>query len=429
MKILIVGNGGREHALAWACAQSPHQPELFFAPGNPGMAELGQRLEIDPLDIEGLLLFAQRESIDLTVVGPETPLEKGLVDRFESVGLKVFGPSQQAAQMEASKSFAKALMQRAKVPTAAFKKCDSEPSALAFLQECVPPYVIKQDGLAGGKGVHICPTLKEAERVLREIFEASLGPVVIEEFLEGQEISVFAVCDGERAIPMIAAQDHKRLEDGDHGPNTGGMGAFAPVPWVTAELMEAIQETVLNPVIKQLKQDGMPYKGLLYAGLMVSKAGKPFVIEFNCRFGDPETQVVLPLLKTDLVNLMMASASGDLSAYEPSGLLFEPDLFAVTVVLCAKGYPGKPESGHLMTLPELLTDQQMLFHAGTGLKPQLGQESLLVTKGGRVMNAVGLGATLEEAIQQAYAVADAVQFEGKFYRKDIAQKGLKAYLK
>jgi phosphoribosylamine--glycine ligase len=429
MKILIVGNGGREHALAWACAQSPHQPELFFAPGNPGMAELGQRLEIDPLDIEGLLLFAQRESIDLTVVGPETPLEKGLVDRFESVGLKVFGPSQQAAQMEASKSFAKALMQRAKVPTAAFKKCDSERSALVFLQECFPPYVIKQDGLAGGKGVHICPTLKEAERVLREIFEASLGPVVIEEFLEGQEISVFAVCDGERAIPMIAAQDHKRLEDGDHGPNTGGMGAFAPVPWVTAELMEAIQETVLNPVIKQLKQDGMTYKGLLYAGLMVSKAGKPFVIEFNCRFGDPETQVVLPLLKTDLVNVMMATASGDLSAYEPSGLLFEPDRFAVTVAICAKGYPGKPESGHLMTLPELQTDQQMLFHAGTGLKPQLGQESLLVTKGGRVMNAVGLGATLEEAIQQAYAVADAVQFEGKFYRKDIAQKGLKAYLK
>lgn len=429
MKILIVGNGGRENALAWACAQSPHQPELFFAPGNPGMSDLGQRLEIDPLDIEGLLLFAQRESIDLTVVGPETPLEKGLVDRFESVGLKVFGPSQQAAQMEASKSFAKALMQRAKVPTAAFKKCETERSALAFLQECVPPYVIKQDGLAGGKGVHICPTLKEAERVLREIFEASLGPVVIEEFLEGQEISVFAVCDGTRAIPMIAAQDHKRLMDGDQGPNTGGMGAFAPVPWVTSELMEAIQETILNPVVAQLKQEGVPYQGLLYAGLMVSKSGKPYVIEFNCRFGDPETQVVLPLLKTDIINVMMASAAGDLSAYESSGLLFEPDQFAVTVALCAKGYPGKPESGHSIALPESLTETQMLFHAGTGLKPQLGQESLLVTKGGRVMNAVGLGASLEEAIQQAYTVADAVSFEGKFYRKDIAQKGLTAYLK
>jgi phosphoribosylamine--glycine ligase len=227
---------------------------------------------------------------------------------------------------------------------------------------------------------------------------------------------------------MISAQDHKRLEDGDHGPNTGGMGAFSPVPWVTAELMEAIQETVLNPVIQQLKKEGMPYKGLLYAGLMVSKSGKPFVIEFNCRFGDPETQVVLPLLKTDLVNVMMASAAGDLSTYEASGLLFAPEQFAVTVALCAKGYPGKPDSGHPITLPTSLTEHQMFFHAGTGLKAQLGQESLLVTKGGRVMNAVGLGASLEEAIQQAYQVADTVQFDGKFYRKDIAQKGLKAYL-
>jgi phosphoribosylamine--glycine ligase len=332
--------------------------------------------------------------------------------------------------MESSKSFAKTLMQRAKVPTAAFQKCDSERSAFTFLHECVPPYVIKQDGLAGGKGVHICPTLKEAERVLREIFEASLGPVVIEEFLEGQEISVFAVCDGDRAIPMLAAQDHKQLEEGDLGPNTGGMGAYAPVPWVTAELMDAIQETVLNPVVQQLKQDGTPYKGLLYAGLMVSKSGKPFVIEFNCRFGDPETQVVLPLLKTDLINVMLASAAGDLSAYEYSGLLFEPDQFAVTVALCAKGYPGKPESGHAITLPESLDSKQMLFHAGTGLKPQLGQEeSLLVTKGGRVLNAVGLGDSLEAAIQQAYAVAQGVTFDGQFYRKDIAQKGLKAYLK
>jgi phosphoribosylamine---glycine ligase len=416
MHVLIIGSGGREHALAVALAASPKVSQLSVAPGNPGMEMLAQRLEIDVLDIEGLLIHAQREKIDLTIVGPEAPLAAGIVDRFTEAGLLIFGPVQAAAQLEASKLFAKQMMQQANVPTGHFVFAQTESQALEGLSQFNPPYVIKEDGLAAGKGVTVTSSQEEAEIAIANAF-AKNSPVLLEACLYGQELSVLAVCDGVRALPLVAAQDFKRVGDGNTGPNTGGMGAYAPVPFADAALMEKVQTLVLNPILNLMAKRGTPYKGILYAGLMVNNAGDPAVIEFNCRFGDPETQVVLPLLThsgVDLFDLLFASAQGNLAPFE--GALPEVKGAAVTVVVASGGYPAELLTNQVITLPEALPEGVTLYHAGTKRLPK----GDLVNSGGRVFTVTGVGATLDEARKKAYEVVPQVKFEGAFYRSDIA---------
>ncbi|MGE0199420.1 MAG: phosphoribosylamine--glycine ligase [Candidatus Melainabacteria bacterium] len=415
---MIIGSGGREHALARAFAQSPQRPELFFAPGNPGMESLGQRLEIDVLDIQGLRIFAQREGIDLTVVGPEAPLVAGLTDDFEKHGLLVFGPNQACARLEGSKAFAKKLMQTHGIPTAAYYYCTDRDSAMAALDQFEAPYVVKEDGLAAGKGVTVAPDRTTADAAV-DAAMAKQMPVVIESFLKGEELSVLAICDGQRAIPLVSAQDFKRLGDGDAGPNTGGMGAYAPVPLATEAVMQRVQQAVLDPMMRALQAEGLEYRGVLYAGLMIED-GNPAVVEFNVRFGDPETQVVLPLIADDLVAVLQAAAEGDLSRYPH--IRIQPGC-AVTVVLASPKYPASSTSGLPMTLPADAAEKNgWVIHAGTRKLP----DGTIVTNGGRVLNAVGTGATLREARDAAYRLVDAVQFEGKQNRSDIALKAAKA---
>jgi phosphoribosylamine--glycine ligase len=387
------------------------------------MNALGQRLDIEATDIQGLLLFARREKIDLTIVGPEAPLALGITDAFQKEGLLIFGPTQAGAQMEASKSFAKTIMAEAQVPTAPYRLCQTRQEAEAALTTFQPPYVIKQDGLAAGKGVVIAETLAEAQQALDQAFESN-QPVLLEAFIRGQEISVLALCDGKRALPLLPAQDHKRVGEGDTGPNTGGMGAYAPVPWVTPTLMHRVQAEVLDPVIQMLQRKGIDYRGVLYAGLMIGEEGTPYVIEFNARFGDPETQVVLPLMESDLLTVLMAAARGDLSEYEATGIRFQPNRSALTVVLASGGYPGSFQKGLPITLPETLPPHTLLFHAGTAVNALVGGGTTLLTSGGRVLNAVGLGGSLEVAQTKAYTLANQVHFEHGFFRKDIGQKAL-----
>jgi phosphoribosylamine--glycine ligase len=416
MKILIIGNGGREHAIAQALSQSRHQPELYFAQGNPGMRELGQRLDIEVTDLNGLLLFAQREKIDLTVVGPEVPLSLGISDRFREAGLKIFGPGQAGAQLESSKAFAKDLMAKYHIPTARYVKCplDRHQTLLA-LDGFEPPYVIKEDGLAAGKGVTIAENLNQAVAAIDAALQKEM-PVVIEEFMQGQELSVLAFYDGETILPCIAAQDFKKVGEGNTGPNTGGMGAYAPVPLATPKLLARAQAEVLEPMVQALKAEGIPYHGILYAGLMITPDGDPRVVEFNVRFGDPETQVVLPLLENDLVDVMLATVNGELHRYKASGIRFKPNASAVTVVLTSKGYPGDYQTGVPIQFPQYLPNDVHVFHAGTKTQP----DQTIVTAGGRVLNVTGIGASLEEARQKAYAVASQIGFENIYYRKDIA---------
>ncbi len=415
MKILVIGSGGREHAIGWKLAQSEERHELFFAPGNPGMGELGQRLEIKVTDIEGLALFAEREGIDLTVVGPEVPLSMGLADRFREKGLRVFGPDRAGAQIEASKVYAKEMLEKAGVPTAGYAYCEDLPSARKALAVFVAPYVIKEDGLAAGKGVTIAPDREAAEKALEAAFSKDM-PVVIEEFLQGEELSVLAICDGQRAIPMISAQDFKKAGEGNIGPNTGGMGAYAPVPFVDKALTQRVQAEVLDPMMAAFRAEGIDYRGVLYAGLMIAPDGTPKVIEFNCRFGDPETQVVLPLLEDDLAAILMRAADGDLGGY-PEGFRFKTGESAVTVVLASEGYPGEYDADQPIRFPDALPENTVLFHAGTRLTPT-GE---ILTNGGRVLNATGLGAGLQAARQNAYRLADAVVFANKVCRRDIAE--------
>jgi phosphoribosylamine---glycine ligase len=419
MNILLVGSGGREHALAWSLAQTPHA-KLHMAPGNPGMAALGTCYpDIKVNDIKALLDLARQLDVDLTVVGPELPLSLGLVDEFEAEGLAVFGPSQAAARLEASKAFAKAVMLAAGVPTGHYRHLLTEADALSALNEFIPPYVIKEDGLAAGKGVTVTPDNTVARQAIQQAFAKGMT-VVIESFLPGEELSVLALCDGKMAIPLVAAQDFKRAYDNDQGPNTGGMGAYAPVPWASPYLMAQIQQRVLQPVLREMAQRGTPYKGVLYAGLMIAPDGTPNVIEFNARFGDPETQVVLPLLAEPLYPLLMAAAKGDLSPWQQQGVALAKNKAAVTVVLAAKGYPASPETGDAIVVETDPDDTQVLFHAGTLVNP-LGQ---LVTAGGRVLNATGFGSTLAAARLHAYALANQVKFAGKHCRQDIAQHAM-----
>jgi phosphoribosylamine--glycine ligase len=422
MKILIIGNGGREHAIGRKLAASPRKPTLIFAPGNPGMEELGSCFAVASDDFRGLLSLAQSQKVDLTLVGPEQPLVGGLVDMFRESGLRVFGPDRAAAALEGSKAFAKDFMARYDIPTAKFKTFRALEPAKAWLREAGAPIVIKASGLAGGKGAVVCMTLPEAEGALnsmlgpKAVFGAAGSEVVMEEFMEGEEASLFALTDGEAFFVLPTAQDHKRIGEGATGPNTGGMGAYAPAPLMTVEMLDETARTIIKPTLDGMRKDGTPYRGILYVGLMITRQG-PKVVEFNCRLGDPETQVVLPILQEDLLDLILASLDGTLGQMRVAA----PKEWAAVVVMASKGYPGPYETGipisGLEQVPSL--PNAHAIHAGT--KRLQGR---LVTAGGRVLGMVGQGESLQEAIKAAYAGVAKVEFAGAQYRGDIAKKGM-----
>ncbi len=424
MRVLLVGGGGREHALAWKLSQSPDLERLFVAPGNGGTARVpkAENVAIGVSDVEALRAFALAERIDLTVVGPEEPLVLGIVDEFQAAGLRVFGPSRAAAQLEGSKAFAKAFMQEVGIPAAASESFDNYREAIKHVMLAKELPVIKVSGLAAGKGVFVPTCFNDAETALHVIFvEQRFGAgqsVVIEERLEGPELSVLAFCDGESYRLMPAAQDHKRLRDGDEGPNTGGMGAFAPSPLVTPELLFEIEERVIRPTLEGMAARGAPYVGVLYAGLMLTAQG-PKVLEFNCRFGDPETQVILPLLESDLLEIMVACVEGRLGEQR----LQWRDGAAATVVMAAGGYPERYEKGFTIEgLDEAAEVPGVIpFQAGTALA-----DEGVVTAGGRVLSVTGVADMLPEAIERAYAGVEQIHFEGAFYRRDIGHSVVRA---
>ncbi len=424
MRILLIGGGGREHALAWKLVQSPNVEKLYAAPGNPGMALLQKceciNLNVD--DLEGVADYAEEKSIDLTVVGPEAPLVAGLADVFKRRGLPVFGPSKAAAQLEGSKAFSKELMAKYNIPTAFFKICEDIEAAKAYVEEKGAPIVVKADGLAAGKGVVVAMTKQEALDAIDDMmgdhkFGAAGARVVLEEYMEGEEASLLAFTDGKTVVPMIAAQDHKRVFDGDEGPNTGGMGTYAPAPVMTDILRLKATELVLKPVVAAMAKEGTPYQGCLYAGLMI-KGDSVKVVEFNCRFGDPETQVVLPLLDGDLAEIMLACATGTLDKVEVAW----HDKVAVCVVMASGGYPESYEKGKEITgLAAAEEDKDVVvFHAGT--KEADGK---IVTSGGRVLGVTAVDASIKAARDRAYAAVEKIAFEKNFYRKDIAWRALK----
>ncbi len=421
MDILVVGSGGREHALCWALAQSTRKPKIFCAPGNAGISQIAECVDILADDIEGLVEWCERNEPKLVVIGPEVPLSLGLADELIKKGIMVFGPVKAGAELEASKSFTKKLLVDHRIPTAKAANFTSYKKALAYIRQEGAPIVIKADGLAAGKGVTVCDTLYQAEQALEEamvkkVFGASGAQVLIEECLTGEEASVLAFVDGETIVPMVSAQDHKRIFDGDQGPNTGGMGAYSPAPVVTRELDALILETILKPTLAALRGMGITYRGILYAGLMITADG-PKVIEFNCRFGDPETQVVLPRLKTDFVNICMAVTQGKLSH-----LKIEWDERAsACVVMAAKGYPGSYPKGQAISGLEQASQmpESMVFHSGTVMK-----NGVVSTNGGRVLCVTGLGPTIQDAVKRAYETLAVIHFEGAQYRKDIAWRAL-----
>ncbi|HSA31189.1 MAG TPA: phosphoribosylamine--glycine ligase [Candidatus Omnitrophota bacterium] len=420
MNILIVGSGGREHALAWKISQSPKVKKIFCAPGNGGIAQIAECVDIASDDIAGLAQFAQKHSIDLTIVGPEAPLAAGIVDEFQSKGLKVFGPNRLAAQLEGSKVFAKEFMHRHGIPTASFMSFDSISEAREFLQETQFPLVIKADGLASGKGVFVCYTIDEALNGLKEIEEhmAEAGKrILVEECLRGEEASILAISDGERYVVLESSQDHKRIFDDDLGPNTGGMGAYSPAPVVNDLMLAKIETQIIEPVIRGMVMDKMPFQGVLYAGLMITDEG-PMVLEFNARFGDPETQAVLPRLKTDLLEVILAACERRIDQVD-----LEWDRRAcVCVVMSAGGYPGSYEKGMVIHGLEkaAASGDGIVFHAGT--KRHGGA---VVTSGGRVLGVTALGEGIEGAIANAYKIVDMIRFDHCFFRRDIGAKALK----
>ncbi len=420
MKVLVVGNGGREHAIAWKLNQSPNVDSLVVAPGNAGTAAFAENIAIAPTDLDALLDYAEEESVDLTIVGPETPLADGIADRFQEAGLAVFGPTAAAARIETSKSFAKELMVRHGIPTGRAEVFDDFDAATRYVRDCTMPVAVKADGLAAGKGVVVANTRREAEEALRQLMlEKELGDagerVLIEEFLEGPEISVFAFVDGEVVSPMVAACDYKRAFDGDSGPLTGGMGAYSPPSddlW-NDDMRRRVRAEIMEPVARAMVEEGCSYRGALYAGLMITGDG-PKVIEFNCRLGDPETQVVLPRLRSDLLDVMSAVALGDLSGVS---LDWDPRV-CVGVVIASGGYPGEYERGYPIRGIEDVDSEVMVFHAGTLARN--GDPPAVVSAGGRVLTIAALGETYEEARRRAYDNAARVRFEGSFYRGDIA---------
>jgi phosphoribosylamine---glycine ligase len=423
MKVLVVGGGGREHAIAWKLAAERSVREVVCAPGNAGIAEVARLAAIDAGDPEALAEFAARERIDLTVVGPELPLGRGIADLFQSRGLRIFGPSREAAQLECSKVFAKVFMARHGIPTARYRACEDAPAAHAVVEsgELGFPLVVKADGLAAGKGVVVAPDRETAALAVRAAMEERLfgdagSRVVLEECLVGPEVSFFAICDGRRATPLLSAQDHKRAFDGDEGPNTGGMGAFAPSPLVDAAMQAQIMREVVDPVVAGLRADGQEYRGFLYAGLMLTCDG-PKVIEFNVRFGDPEAQVILPMITDDLSTLLMSAAAGELATTRMS-LAREP---RVGVVLASGGYPDTYETGkviHGLDAAEMLPDVNV-FHSGTAKRG-----SDIITAGGRVLTVVASASDYRKAIDRAYDAVGKISFEGMHYRKDIGAKAL-----
>lgn len=424
MKILVVGSGGREHAIVWKLAQSPRQPTLYCAPGNAGIESLAGCLPIKADDITGLKTFVQSEKIDLTVVGPEAPLALGMVDEFRKSKLKIFGPTKRAARIESSKVFSKEIMTRAKILTAKAQSFDRVESALAYLDHHELPVVIKADGLAQGKGVVVALTREEAIQAVRDSMEhARFGQagqrVLIEQFLDGEELTIMAFTDGRTVVPMLPAQDHKRVGNGDTGPNTGGMGAYCPAPLGTTALREQVAKEVLYPVVDTLSRMGCPFQGVLYAGLMIVK-GLPYVLEFNARMGDPETQVVLPLLKTDLLDVIEAVVEHRLDQLT---VLWHEEI-AVCVVMTAEGYPGPYQSGRTIHgLPATADATTLVFHAGT---IRTGTE--VVTAGGRVLGITGRGKTLEVAQAEAYRTTKSIAFEGAYYRTDIAHRAFSGHV-
>ncbi len=422
LKILLVGGGGREHALAWKIMQSPRTKKLYCAPGNAGIASIAECVDIDSNDIDALLKFAKKEKIDLTVVGPEAPLTAGIVDQFEKAKLKIFGPSRLAAQLEGSKIFSKEFMLRYNIPTATFMSFDRIEDARAFLNHAQFPLVVKADGLAAGKGVVICNTLKEGlaavDQMMRDKIFAQAGVrIVVEDFLAGEEVSILAVCDGENYTILESAQDHKRIFDEDLGPNTGGMGAYSPAPIVTETLLRKIEARVIEPTVRGMAQEGMAFRGVLYAGLMITADG-PQVLEYNVRFGDPETQAVLPRLQSDLVELMLASCQGSLNEIE----LKWDKRPCVCVVMSSGGYPGKYETGFEIKglLPATSPKDTFVFHAGTKFV-----DDKILTAGGRVLGVVSLGDNTKEAIKNVYIAVEKIKFDHMFFRRDIAAKAMK----
>lgn len=413
MNILLIGSGGREHALAWKIAQSPSCNKLFVAPGNPGIAEIAQ---IVPLaDHDAILEFCKSQHIDLIIVGPEAPLVAGLGDQLRAAGFCVFGPNQAAAQLEGSKAFTKSICDKAAIPTAAYVHLHDKESALAALDNFNIPVVIKADGLAAGKGVIIAQTLEQAQDAIEDMFGGGFGDagaqVVIEEFMSGEEASFFALTDGKNIIRFGSAQDHKCVGEGDTGPNTGGMGAYSPAPIVSAAMEDRVMDAIIKPTVKAMADNGMPYNGVLYAGLMLTADG-PKLIEYNCRFGDPECQVLMMRYQGDLAALLKRIADGALGADEHAEF---SDDSALTVVMAAKGYPEAPEKGGTIKIGDVQDTQ--IFHAGTAIKG-----GLLVANGGRVLNVTAMGKNVTEAQAKAYAAIDMIDFPSGFFRRDIGHK-------
>ncbi|RMF48019.1 MAG: phosphoribosylamine--glycine ligase [Deltaproteobacteria bacterium] len=422
MKVLVIGGGGREHALVWKIAQSPLVDKIWCAPGNPGIAQLAECVDIAVDDLDGLLAFAQKTGIDLTVVGPELPLTLGIVDRFREAGLDIFGPTKAAAQLEGSKGFSKDLMARYNIPTAAYRRFDNHADAVAYIREQGAPIVVKADGLAAGKGVIVAMDVETAVRavddiMLDKVFGAAGAEVVIEEFMDGEEASFFAFTDGRNILPLASSQDHKRVFDNDEGLNTGGMGAYSPAPVVTDALHDEIVETIVRPTIAGMAADGHPYSGILYVGLMI-KDGRPRVVEYNARFGDPEAQPLLARMKEDIVPILQACARGNLTRTS----LEWHDKAAVCVVMASGGYPGSYEKGHPISgLEEAAKlDDLVVFHAGTAEK-----DGKIVNVGGRVLGVTGLGPDVASAIRKAYEGVAKISWQDVHFRRDIGAKALK----
>ena len=421
MKVLVVGGGGREHALVWKIAQSPRVSKVFCAPGNAGISQQATLVPLKANDLRGLLEFAQNEKIDLTVVGPEEPLAKGIVDLFESKGLAIFGASMKAAEIEGSKAFAKEMMKKYHIPTAAYEVFEDREKAASYIRKKGAPIVVKADGLAAGKGVMICKTVDEAmdsldEIMVKKVFGEAGEKVVVEECLTGEEASYIVFTDGKSILPMASSQDHKAVFDGDQGPNTGGMGAYSPAPVVTEEVHERILEKVLRPMIQGLGEEGRPYQGALYAGLMI-RNGHPMALEFNARFGDPETQPVLMRMKGDIIPILEACIHGNLSR---SRIEWDPRT-AVCVVMASGGYPGDYERGKVIQGLEEVSRMKDIFvyHAGTALKG-----GKVMTNGGRVLGVTGLGEDVQKAIDRTYQGVHKISWDGAHYRRDIGAKAL-----
>jgi len=423
MNILIIGSGGREHALAWKAAQSPQADKVFVAPGNAGTAlEPGLvNVEIASDDIDSLITFARGEDIGLTIVGPEAPLVMGIVGAFQAAGLSCFGPSKGAAQLEGSKSFTKDFLARHNIPTGAYQAFTDQEQALAYVRQQGAPIVVKADGLAAGKGVIVATSLKQAEEAVHDMLSGNAfgeagHRVVIEEFLEGEEASFIVIADGNNILPMATSQDHKRVGDGDTGLNTGGMGAYSPAPVVTDEIYQRIMDEVIRPTIKGMAEDGLPYTGFLYAGLMIAADGTPNVIEYNCRFGDPETQPIMLRMQSDLTAHCMAAIEGRLGSEQTKW----DSRASLGVVLAAGGYPSSYRKGDVISgLPQVETEGEKVFHAGTACK-----DNAVITSGGRVLCATALGTSVSEAQQRAYALAQQVTWEDSFYRTDIGYRAV-----